>query len=136
MRRPKWAGATAALLALCGVAALAATEPFAGAWSGSWEGGGASGRIELTLSAGANGELAGEASVGQAEGDYVAKLTAVTTEGSTFSARYDYPYDSQSEIALQATFEAAAASGTWALVPKGGDPANAMAGGTWKASRK
>lgn len=136
MRRRKWTGAVAALLAICGVATLAATEPFAGAWSGSWEGGGNSGRIDLTLSAGANGELAGEASVGQTEGDYVAKLTAVKTDGSTFSARYDYPYDSQAEIALEATFEAAAASGTWALVPKGGDPASAMAGGTWKATRK
>ena len=119
------------------VAAIAAdTEgaQYIGTWSGTWEGGGAAGRFDLTLTKGANGKIEGGVSVGQDTGDYVAKFVSVSFNGNALTARYSYTPDEQADIAVTATFEGNVAKGAWTMVPKGQD--TAMAAGTWTVTKK
>jgi hypothetical protein len=108
-------------------------EQYIGKWSGTWEGSG-SGRFELILERGSDGQVTGGVDVGSDPGDYTAKFKALSFEGNTMTARYDYPLDEQADIALTATFETGKAGGTWSLVPKGQDMV--MANGTWNVAKK
>ena len=132
MRNRWWA---AAALALLGAVALAQTDiaAFVGMWNGTWEGGG-SGRFDLTIERGSDGQPSGGVSVGTEQGDYTAKFKELSFDGQNMKARYEFPLDSQADITVTGTFNGNAAEGQWNLVAKGGD--QAFAGGTWKVSRK
>ena len=109
-------------------------EQYAGPWVGTWEGGGGSGKFDLTLERGADGALTGGVSVGTDQGDYTAKFTSLSFAGNKMTAKYIYPPDEQGEIALTAIFDGAAATGSWELGAKGGGAA--MAAGTWTVKKK
>jgi hypothetical protein len=126
---------TAATLALIGAVALAQADigAFVGPWAGSWEGGG-TGRFDLTIEKGSDGQPTGGVSVGTDQGDYTAKFKQLSFEGQNMKARYEFPLDSQADVVVTGTFNGGAAEGTWSLVPKDGD--QVFAGGGWKVARK
>jgi hypothetical protein len=130
--------AVLAVFGICGGLAIAAEsangKEYIGTWNGTWEGGGAGGRFDLTLAVGADGKLTGGVSVGQDTGDYTAQFVAVSIEGNKLTARYSFPPDEQADIKTTATFDGKTAKGVWELVPKGQD--TAMAAGTWTVTKK
>jgi hypothetical protein len=126
---------TAATLALIGAVALAQADisAFVGTWAGSWEGGG-TGRFDLTIEKGSDGQPTGGVSVGTDQGDYTAKFKQLSFEGQNMKARYEFPLDSQADVVVAGTFNGGAAEGTWSLVPKDGD--QVFAGGGWKVAKE
>jgi hypothetical protein len=132
MRR-RWLGAAA--LALLGAVAVAQTDiaAFVGTWNGTWEGGG-TGRFDLTIERGSDGQPAGGVSVGTDQGDYTAKFKELSFDGQSMKACYEFPLDGQADVTVTGTFNGSAAEGKWDLVGKGGD--QSFAGGTWKVSKK
>jgi len=114
--------------------AFAAKEAgIAGVWNGTWEGGGAGGRFDLTITH-AGDKLGGKVDVGQDTGDYTADFTTAAMEDGKFKARYDYPPEPQAEIVLEGTFNGADATGTWTMVQKGGT--DSFAAGSWTVKKK
>jgi hypothetical protein len=109
-----------------------AGERFAGVWSGSWEGGGASGGFELTLEKGTEGTVGGRVAV-SGEPAYKAVLRSVVFDGAKMTARYDFPPDDRAEVILTTAFEGATAKGTWVVREKGGAD---VINGTLTLSRK
>jgi hypothetical protein len=106
---------------------------FLGFWSGNWEGAGAGGRFDISLTK-TGDALAGGVDVGQDTGDYKASFTTATLEGGKFKARYDYTPDPQAEIVLEGTFEGSGGAGTWTMVQKGGT--EPFAAGSWTVKKK
>ena len=129
----KWIASAA--LALLGVVAVAQSDmaAFVGTWGGTWEGGG-TGRFDLTIERGSDGQPAGGVSVGTDQGDYTAKFKELSFDGQNMQARYEFPLDGQADVAITGTFSGGTVAGTWNLVAKGGD--QSFAGGTWKAAKK
>ena len=125
--RKKWLAAAA--LVLVGAVAAAQTDiaAFVGTWDGTWEGGG-TGRFDLTIESGSDGKPAGGVSVGTDQGDYTAKFKELSFDGQNMKARYEFPLDSQADVAVTGTFNGSSAEGTWSLVAKGGD--QSFAGGS------
>ncbi len=125
----------AAALVLLGAVAAAQTDiaAFVGTWNGTWEGGG-TGRFDLTIESGSDGKPAGGVSVGTDQGDYTAKFKELSFDGQNMKARYEFPLDSQADVAVTGTFNGGSAEGTWSLVAKGGD--QSFAGGSWKVAKK
>lgn len=125
----------AAALALLGAVAVAQTDiaAFVGTWKGTWEGGG-SGRFDLTIEPGSDGNPAGGVSVGTEQGDYTAKFKELSFDGQNMKARYEFPLDAQADVKVTGAFNGGSAEGTWELVAKGGD--QSFAGGTWKVAKK
>ncbi len=126
---------TAAALALLGAVAIAQSDisAFVGTWNGSWEGGG-TGRFDLTIEKGADGQPAGGVSVGTDQGDYTARFKELSFDGQNMKARYEFPLDAQADVVVAGTFNGGNAEGTWSLVAKGGD--QSFAGGGWKVAKK
>jgi hypothetical protein len=129
----------AGLAALMGCLFLAAAvhaakdADFLGSWTGTWEGGGAGGRFDITVAK--NGDvLGGKVDVGQDTGDYTAAFTKASLEGGKFNGRYDYTPDPQAEIVLEGAFEGTDGKGTWTMVQKGGT--DSFAAGTWAVKKK
>ena len=85
-----------------------------------WEGGG-TGRFDLTIESGSDGQPTGGVSVGTDQGDYTAKFKQLSFDGQNMKARYEFPLDSQADVVVTGTFNGGAAEGTWSLVPKDGD---------------
>jgi hypothetical protein len=108
-------------------------DAYLGTWTGTWEGGGGSGAFELKLER-SGSAVAGSVNVGTDGGPYTAKFKSMTFDGNKMTAKYDYPPDTQAEIALTATFEGAGCKGTWALVPQGQD--QVLANGSWTVEKK
>ena len=125
----------AAGVTLLGAVAVAQTDiaAFVGTWNGTWEGGG-SGRFDLTIERGGDGQPSGGVSVGTDQGDYTATFKELSFDGQNMKARYEFPLDGQADVAITGKFDGAAAEGTWSLVAKGGD--QSFAGGTWKVQKK
>jgi hypothetical protein len=122
-------------LAMPGIAANSvAGEQFVGVWLGTWEGGGAGGKFDVTLAKGADGKLTGSVAVVADAGNYDTKFSSLSFDGDKMTAKYDYPPDVSGEIALTATFGATEANGTWALQPKG--TTEAFANGTFTVKKK
>jgi hypothetical protein len=117
------------------VAAAADGDQYVGTWKGQWEGGGASGRFDLTFIRGSDGKLAATASVGTDMGDYNAKFSAVAFAGEKLAGAYDYPPDPLGEVIITGSFDSKTATGTWALGAKGQAGGQSMAAGTWKVSK-
>jgi hypothetical protein len=115
--------------------AAAADDPYVGTWKGSWEGGGASGRFDLTFTRGSDGKLAGSVSVGTDMGDYNATFSSVAIAADKLTGAYDYPPDPQGEVTLAGSFESKNAAGTWSLGAKGQAGQQAITG-TWKVSKQ
>jgi hypothetical protein len=120
-----------------GVAALppgsqGTAEQYLGTWTGTWEGAD-SGGFEITLEKGADGALGGSVSV-TGEPTYNAVLNTVSLEGAKLTATYDFTPDDRAEVALEATFDGDAATGTWVLREKASG--SQAASGTWSVKRK
>ena len=60
-------------------------------------------------------------SVGTDQGDYTAKFKELSFDGQNMKARYEFPLDTQADVAITGTFNGGAAEGTWSLVAEGGD---------------
>jgi hypothetical protein len=110
-------------------------QQYIGAWTGTWEGGG-TGRFDMTLQAGGDGQIGGGVAVGTDQGDYTAKFSKLVFSGSKLTATYDYPLDAQGEVSIEGTFDGKSANGTWALGAKGQSSAQPMITGTWKIDKK
>jgi hypothetical protein len=115
--------------------AAAADEQILGTWKGEWEGGGGSGRFDLTFVHGSDGKLSAMASVGTEGGDYNAKFTTVALNADKLTGAYDYPPDVQAEVTVTGTFDPKTATGTWSLAAKG-QPGGQSIAGTWKVSKQ
>ncbi len=111
--------------------APAPSDEYLGTWTGTWEGSG-SGGFELTLEKGADGALRGSVSV-TGEPTYKATLKTVALAGAVLTATYDFTPDDRAEVALEATFDGNAASGTWVLREKASG--SEAARGTWSVKR-
>lgn len=107
--------------------------PYVGTWSGSWEGGGGTGKFELILQRGADGIVDGNVAYSTPDGDYTAKLRNMSFDSKKFMAKYDYALDERGEITLTAVFDEATANGTWALGAK--EAGDTLASGTWTAAK-
>jgi hypothetical protein len=118
-----------------GVAAAADGDQYVGTWKGGWEGGGGSGRFDLTFVRGSDGKLTASVSVGTDMGDYNAKFSTLTLAGDKFTGAYDYPPDVQGEVLITGSIDPKDATGTWALGAKG-QQGQSMATGTWKVSKQ
>jgi hypothetical protein len=110
-------------------------QQYVGSWGGTWEGAGSSGRFDMTFAIGADGKLGGGVSVGTDQGDYTAKFSKLSFDGSKMTATYDYPLDAQGEVSVTGNFDAKAATGTWGLGAKG-QTGQSFADGTWKIAKK
>jgi hypothetical protein len=129
------------VVAFCGAVSVAhgragqssTGEKYAGTWAGAWDGAG-SGQFELTLEKSKDGPITGKVAVTTDGGNYDADLKSIAFDGPKMTAKYDFPLDPSSEVAVAATFEDRSAKGTWSLHPKGQD--TEIAGGTWTVNRK
>jgi hypothetical protein len=110
-------------------------DQYVGAWKGTWEGGGAGGRFDLTFTRGSDGKIAAGVSVGTDMGDYTAKFSTVTLTSDKLAGAYDYPPDAQGEVTISGSFDAKNATGTWTLGAKG-QPGGQSIAGTWKVSKQ
>jgi hypothetical protein len=117
------------------VAAAADGDQYVGTWKGQWEGGGGSGRFDLTFVLGSDGKLAAMVSVGTDMGDYNAKFSSVAFAGEKLAGAYDYPPQPQGEVIIAGSFDPKTATGTWALGAKG-QPGGQSITGTWKVSKQ
>src|SRR5271163_5078946 len=102
-------------------------DQYVGTWKGSWEGGGASGRFDMTFSRGGDGALSATVAVGTDMGDYNARFSKLTFVAEKFTGAYDYPPDVQGEVIIAGAFDPRNAAGTWALGAKGQPGGQAMA---------
>jgi hypothetical protein len=141
MHAPKFAVLAVMMLALVGTAmhfgaaAAAEGDQYVGMWKGTWEGAGAGGRFDLTITRGSDGKLAASVSVGNDMGDYNAKFSATTFTGDKLAGAYDYPPDAQGEVTITGSFEPKDAIGTWSLGAKGKPGGQAIAG-AWKVTKQ
>jgi hypothetical protein len=122
-------------LAAAGLMAAAAADPYAGLWKGTWEGMGATGSFDIQFARGSDGKLGGNVEVGTEAGGYHAKFTQLEVKGAEFSAKYDYPLDTNGEVALSGKLDGKAASGTWTLGAKG-QPTDSPVAGSWTVTRQ
>jgi hypothetical protein len=141
MRNLRIAGAAMVVLAaVCAavplkLAAAADGDQYVGTWKGTWEGGGGSGRFDMTLARGGDGKLAVTVSVGTDMGDYNAAFSTATLAAGKLAGAYDYPPDPQGEVIIAGSFEPKNATGTWTLGPKG-QPGGQSIAGTWKVAKQ
>lgn len=122
------------MLATAGFSAhpLQAADPI-GTWTGTWEGAGGTGGIEVVFEKDKDGGLAGRVSV-TGEPTYKTTFKTVTLEGQKVTWTYDFPPDESIEITMAASVEGSSAKGTWSARPKGGG--DEVASGTWTAAKK
>jgi hypothetical protein len=140
MRARKVAIAAMLLVGLFATAQIGAVfaadgDQYAGTWKGRWEGAGAGGRFDLTITRGGDGKIAASVSVGTDMGDYNAKFSTVNVAGNKLAGAYDYPPDPQGEVTIAGSFDVTNATGTWSLGAKGQAGGQAIAG-TWKVSKQ
>jgi hypothetical protein len=111
----------------------ASGEPFVGTWSGTWEGAGGTGGIEVIFEKAKDGSIGGRVSV-TGEPTYKATFERVSLEGSKFTGNYTFPPDDSIGVVLAGTVDGNSVKGTWAAREKagGGD----VASGTWTATRQ
>jgi hypothetical protein len=117
------------------IAAAADGDQFIGTWKGTWEGGGGSGRFDMTLARGSDGKLAVTVSVGMDTGEYNAAFSTVTMTAGKLAGAYDYPPDPQGEVTIAGSFDPKNATGTWSLAAKG-QPGGQSIAGTWKVAKQ
>jgi hypothetical protein len=108
-------------------------EQYAGVWTGTWDGAGASGGFTITLEKPKDGPMTGKVSV-TGEPSYEATLKTLSFDGAKMTAKYDFTPDPGAEVNLTATFDAKSAAGGWSLVEKASG--NEVVSGGWKVARK
>ena len=108
-------------------------EQYVGIWAGTYDGA-ATGTMEMFLDKGKDGALTGKVNVVSDGGNYSADFKSIELDGSKVTAKYDFPLDPSAEVVMTATFETAAAKGTWSLRPKG--QTDELAGGGIAISKK
>ena len=111
-------------------------DQFLGAWKGSWEGGGKSGRYGLSFARASDGKLTGTVSVSSDSGDYNPKFRLLSFIGNRFTGVYDYTPNESWEMSVAGIFDPKNATGTWSLGAKGQPGGQAYATGTWKVSKQ
>ena len=134
MTRRFWLSLSLLIFATVGLSLRAqqAADPV-GTWTGTWEGAGGNGGIEVVFEKGKDGALGGRISV-TGEPTYKATLKTVTVDGQKLSWAYDFPPDESIEIKMAATIDGQNVKGTWSARPKaGGDE---LASGTMTAAKK
>lgn len=104
-----------------------AGEQYAGTWTGTWDGAGASGGFELTLE-----KDGGRVSV-TGEPTYQATLKTIAFDGQKMTARYDFPPEPSVEVRLACTFEGGTAKGTWSAFDASGTE---LLSGTWTVKKR
>jgi hypothetical protein len=110
-----------------------AADQLVGMWAGTYDGA-ATGTMEVILDKAKDGALTGKVNVVTDGGNYSADFKSIVFEGSKVTATYDFPLDPSAEVVMTATFETAAAKGTWSLRPKG--QTDEIAGGGIAISKK
>jgi hypothetical protein len=110
-------------------------DQYLGTWKGTWEGGGGTGRFDMTVARGSDGKLAASVSVGTEMGDYNATFSTVTLVVGKLAGAYDYPPDPQGEVTIAGSFDPKNATGTWSLAAKG-QPGGQSIAGTWKVTKQ
>jgi hypothetical protein len=108
-------------------------QQFLGTWSGTWDGEGSSGGLELTLEKGKDDAITGRVAV-TGDPTYKAALKSVSFDGPRMNARYDFTPDESNEVVLTGTFDGNTAKGTWSLRTKANEAE--VARGTWTVTSK
>lgn len=111
---------------------------YLGKWSGTYEGGDATGHFQLAFERGGDGKLVATISVDADGGggqEYSVKLKSAAFVGDKFAGAYDPPGDNQSEVDLKGTFSANAGNGDWSLGTKDKPTSPVVASGTWKLTK-
>lgn len=123
------------VVATAPLAALQAANPehYVGMWAGTYDGA-ATGTMEMILDKGKDGVVTGKVNVMSDGGNYSADFKSVAFEGSKVTATYDFPLDPSAEVVMIASFDGAAAKGTWSLRPKG--QSDEIAGGGIAVTKK
>jgi hypothetical protein len=67
----------------------------------------------------ADGGVTGKVNVVSEAGSYSADFKSMVFDGTKATAAYDFPLDPSAEVVMTATFDGAAAKGTWSLRAKG-----------------
>jgi hypothetical protein len=134
---------TALMLGLVACVAVAAApmaarqaanpEQYVGMWAGTYDGA-ATGTMEMILDKTKDGALSGKVNVVTEGGNYSADFKSIVFEGSKVTAAYDFPLDPSAEVVMTASFDGAAAKGTWSLRAKG--QTDEIAGGGIAISKK
>ena len=109
------------------------TDAFLGTWSGSWTGG-SDGTLEMTISKGTDGKLAGSITPSPANGDsFTATFKSVAVEDQKLTATFDSP-DGGAVATLTGTLEEGGAKGSYNLKEK--SQGSVVETGTWTAKKK
>jgi hypothetical protein len=108
-------------------------EQYVGMWGGTYDGA-ATGTMEMILDKTKDGALSGKVNVVSDGGNYSADFKSIVFDGSKVTAAYDFPLDPSAEVVMTASFDGAAAKGTWSLRPKG--QTDEIAGGGIAISKK
>ena len=110
-----------------------AGEQYVGMWAGTYDGA-ATGTMEMILDKTKDGALSGKVNVVTEGGNYSADFKSIVFDGSKVTAAYDFPLDPSAEVVMTASFDGAAAKGTWSLRAKG--QTDEIAGGGIAISKK
>jgi hypothetical protein len=95
----------------------ASAEQFLGTWTGTWNGGGLSRSVELTVERENDGATVARVVV-SGDPSYQARLAQVAFEGAKMTGQYDFPPQPDTEVVLVASFDGSVATGTWSLREK------------------
>jgi hypothetical protein len=117
------------------IAVTANVDQHLGAWKGTWEGAGASGRYDLTFYRASDGNLTGTIGVGSDKGDYSSMFRSLSLTDNKLVGTYDYPPNDKWEISLKGAFDGKSANGNWFLLMKGQSDGQVLATGTWKVEK-
>lgn len=117
-------------------ASAADEDQYLGVWKGKWEGGGKSGRYDLTFARADDGKLTGTVSVKSDTEDSNPKFRVLSFNGNHLTGTYDYTPSDKLEMSVDGTFDQKNAAGTWSLGAKGQPGFPTFATGTWKVSRQ
>jgi hypothetical protein len=108
-------------------------EQYLGTWSGTWEGAGGAGGIELIFEKAKDGSIGARVSV-TGEPTYKAAFESVSFEASKFTGKYSFPPDENIRVTFVGTLEGNTAKGTWSANEKAGG--GEVAAGTWTTTKK
>jgi len=108
-------------------------DRFIGTWAGKWEGGGSTGKIEVSISKDSD-KLAGKVTAGTDNGDYNAAFKSLSFDDNKMTAVYDMPGMDGIEVTLVSTFDGNTTKGTWSAHEKG--QTTELIGGPWTATKK
>ena len=111
----------------------AGPEQYVGMWAGTYDGA-ATGTLEMILDQGKDGGVTGKVNVVSEAGNDSADFKSIVFDGSKVTAAYDFPLDPSAEVVMTASFDGAAAKGTWSLRAKG--QSDEIAGGGIAISKK